>query len=300
MDYPTSKANMAVHNDRVAVDFGITLPYMNFAMENNLKMSAQALLWFMLTPDWFFRVDYDMGQALADRNLMLLRMENYIKDILTWCHTNYPGMFKMWVVCNESFELADLKPDNIRNDLWFQTVGVDYVERAFFYADKWRNSLGMNVDLVYNDYNIESNNNKMNALLDYIQKYNVKLDGVAFQMHTSLATPTVSVIKTNLEKIKNDNRVKAKNLVVYISEMDVKCDDNSSLTMTALSNRYKDLITTFLTADITLKGITWWCLNDGYTWLITNAGQYQYPLMFDANNQAKPAYYGVMQAGGAP
>ena len=302
LDYPASKANMGVHNERVALDFTLVIPYYDFALKNNMKMSAQALLWFMLTPDWFFRVNYDPSQPLAGRDLMLKRMENFIKDVMTWSQTNYPGMVKMWVVCNESFDPNDsvntgtTNPYRVRNDNWYKTVGVDYVAKAFEFAQKYKTD--SDLDLVYNDYNMESNATKLGYVLSYIQAYDLQLDGIGYQLHTQLSSPAISTIKANLELSKNDNRVKGRNLVVYISEMDVQANNNSTATQNTLGNRYRDLIDTFLTADIRLKGISWWCLNDGYTWLTSNNSQQMFPLLFDINNQAKPAYYGVMQAAG--
>ncbi|MCL2879726.1 MAG: endo-1,4-beta-xylanase, partial [Treponema sp.] len=308
LDYPASVGNLALYNDHAAVYFDITKDYFNFAVTNNMKMSAQALLWYQLTPEWFFHVNYNTAQPLADRDLMLKRMENYIKDVLTWCQTNYPGMFKMWVVCNESIDpttavdTATSNPYQVRNDNWYKTVGPDYIAQAFAFAQKYKTD--PELDLVYNDYNLESStaaNSKFNQVLNYINYYDVQLDGIAFQMHVQLAanSPAVATIKTNIEKIKNDSRVSAKNLSAYISEMDVKADSNDAATMQSLSDRYNTIISTVLGADTRLKGITWWCLTDGYSWLTPNAGKAMYPLMFDINNQAKPAYYGVMQAGGA-
>jgi len=289
MDYPSSVADMPAHNERVALNFSILLPYMNFARENNLVMSAQALLWYNLTPAWFFHVGYDEKQPLAGRDLMLKRMENYIKDVLEWCKTNYPGMFKMWVVANESIQPVN-GAGAMRNDNWFKTVGEDYVAKAFEYAGKYKEN-GM--DLVYNDFNLESNAVKIDYLLDYIDKYKVKLDAIGFQMHVSMDRPNKTALKNNLEK------TKARGLGVYISEMDVDNSSNTKEANAALRSRYYDLISTILGANINLKGINWWCLTDGYTWLTTSKGGARYPLMFDINNQAKPAYYGVIEAAGA-
>jgi endo-1,4-beta-xylanase len=234
-------------------------------------------------------VDYDISKPLASRELMLKRMENYIKDVLTWCQTNYPGMIKMWVVTNESFHPGDNMPGSIRNDLWYKTIGEDYIKWAFEYAHKYREP---GLSLVYNDFGMESNASKMDAILNYMDKHKVKLDGIGFQMHATMDRPNIGGLKNQLDKIK------AKSYEVWITEMDVDTVDKTAITQAALRQRYYDIISTFLNADINLKGIGWWCLNDGYTWLITNKGGARYPLMFDANNQAKPAYYGVMEAAG--
>ena len=51
-----------------------------------------------------------------------------------------------------------------------------------------------------------------------------------------------------------------------------------------------------------ITSVTIWGITDGSTWLNTDSQQpwlnnvYQYPLLFDDNYYAKPAFYGVLEA----
>ena len=119
----------------------------------------------------------------------------------------------------------------------------------------------------------------------------MKLDGIGFQMHIQMNFPSIGMIKSNFEQ--------ARGYEVYISEMDIANNDSSAASLEMQRKRYFDVFSAILDADINLRGISSWCLNDGNTWLINHHREPQFPLLWDANNQAKPSYYGVMEAAGA-
>ena len=77
---------------------------------------------------------------------MLKRMENYIDSVMNWCEENYPGVIYAWDVVNEAVDDAG----GMRQSYWTQTIGEDYVEKAFEFA---RKHAPANVELFYNDYN---------------------------------------------------------------------------------------------------------------------------------------------------
>ncbi|MCL2879727.1 MAG: endo-1,4-beta-xylanase [Treponema sp.] len=287
MEYGPSVRDLSKYNEEVALNFNLIKPYYDFALKNGLKMSAQAMLWDQLTPEWFFHVDYDEHKPYASRTLMLKRTENFIKDVLDWSQTNYPGMVKMWVIVNEG--ILGNNPPALRENRWLKTIGEDYIARAFEYARKYSRDTDM--DLVYNDFNMEAYPARLQFLLDYIKKYNVDLDAIGFQMHIKMDFPSASTIKANLEK--------AGKYKVYISEMDIANGDPSPASMEAQGQRYFEVYSAILDADVHLRGISSWCLTDGNSWLINNQHSAQFPLLWDMNNQAKPAYYGVMRAAGS-
>ena len=287
MEYGPSVRDLAKHNEAVAVNFNLIKPYYDFAKTNNLKMSAQAMLWDQLTPEWLFHVDYDEKKPYAGRELMLKRMENFIRDVLDWSQTNYPGMVKMWVIVNES--IIGNNPPVLRDNRWLKTIGEDYIARAFEYARKYSREPGMS--LVYNDFNLEAYPNRLQFFMAYVKKHNVDLDAIGFQMHIKMDFPSAGVIKSNLEL--------AKPYDVYITEMDIANNNPSRESMDSQRERYFEVFSAILGADVKLRGISSWCLNDGNSWLINHHREAQFPLLWTADNQAKPAYFGVMEAAGA-
>ncbi len=309
LDYATSVSDLARYNEAAAINFDAAKPFFEFAKENGMKMSAQALVWFSMTPDWFFYEDYDTTKARASKELMLKRMENYIHDVIDWCETNYPGMIESWVVVNEAID-GDVTP-KVRDDLWKQTMGEEYIARAFEYAYAAREENNADFQLLYNDYNIEYYREKMEYVLAYLEDNdcieNGWVDGIGFQMHDKMDWPGVSYIKENME------RVKAKGLSIWVTELDIALSDtqitqnyggSQYMAFRAQKLRYQEIVETLLAVKAEggdVRGLSFWGLTDAYTWLIgqyPNDGQ-QYPMLFDQYNKAKPAYYGIMEAAGA-
>lgn len=300
LDYDESVSDLGKYNESAALDFSAAAPILGFAKENGLKVSAQALVWHSMTPEWFFHVDYDTSKPLAGRELMLSRLENYIKGVLTWCHENYPGLISSWVVVNEAVD-GDANPF-LRQSNWLSTIGEDYVAKAFEYAYMYRQDDG--IRLLYNDYNMEYYYEKTEFALKYLNDYDLIskgwIDGIGFQCHMKMTWPGINEIKKNLDLVKAEGlEVEITEIDMALGTSDIEQYGSEFLAFRAQRQRYAEVIKTFLEAKedgLKLSNITWWGLTDGYTWLVSQYGEAQYPLLFDENNKAKPAFYGVLDA----
>ena len=106
---------------------------LDFAKENNLEVRGHALVYAAQTPDWFFKVGYaDDGENVTPA-VMRTRMESYIKQVIEFVQTNYPGVVTSWDVVNEALD----NDGNYVENNWSTTVGPSYVRRAFDYAKKY-------------------------------------------------------------------------------------------------------------------------------------------------------------------
>ena len=145
LDTATTLADPAKYNECPAIHFDAAKPTLDFCKENGLQMRGHTLIWHSQTPSWFFYKDYNVNGELADRELMLKRMENYIDSVMNWCEENYPGVIYAWDVVNEA------AGDNggMRDSYWTKVVGEDFVEQAFKFA---RKHAPKGVELFYNDY----------------------------------------------------------------------------------------------------------------------------------------------------
>ena len=303
LDHGTSVANLERHQRDAALDFGPAKTWFDFAKAHGMRVSAQALVWFMLTPEWFFHDDYDTAKPLASRELMLARMENYIRRVLGWCEAEYPGLVRSWVVVNEGVD-GDAKP-HVRDDLFFKTIGEDYIARAFEFAGKYRPKT--DCIFLYNDYNMEYYAEKTDFVLDYLKKHGLVsrglVDGIGFQCHVKMDWPGVSEIRKNCAKV-----AKAR-LAAEVTEMDVQFGRSQVAKFPSEREaferqgaRFEKILRAFLDArcdGLDLRNVTWWGLTDAYTWLTDFHGEQNFPLLFDRDNKAKPAFFGVLKAVGA-
>lgn len=145
-------------NSEVAVHFDNVTEGLEFCRENGIGMRGHVLVWHTQTPDWFFYEDYDTSKELVSKDVMKARQESYIKQVMQYCQTNYPGVIYTWDVVNEAIDGTN--PDtsegwNLRTQLngettlWYQTMGADYVKCAYQAARKYV----QDETLTYNDFN---------------------------------------------------------------------------------------------------------------------------------------------------
>ncbi len=299
LDYDACIANLPETNLAPALDFSAAEPFMDFAKENGLKVKAQCLAWFSMTPEWYFHVDYDETKPLVDRDTMLARVESYVKDVLTWGATEYPGVIDMWIVVNEAFD-GDTGT-KVRNDNYFKTIGEDYIAKVFEFANKYRPE---GVTYLYNDYNMEAYSEKIDFALQYLTDYGIIekgwVDGIGFQCHLKMDWPGTGSIVSACEK------VAARGLEAQVTEIDIALGQSQidayggrRIAFRAQQKRYEEVLGAFFTGmknGLDLTNITWWGLTDQYTWLTSQYGESEFPLLFDENNKAKPAFYGVLNA----
>ncbi len=302
LDYAETSSNVEKYNEAAALNFNAAKPYMDLAKENGMRVNAQALVWFSLTPEWFFHEGYDITKPLASRELMLVRLENYIKGVLTWCQNDYPNLVASWVVVNEAVD-GDANPFIRQDPLWYATIGEDYVAKTFEFANKYKPD---NCIFLYNDYNFEGYTEKTQFILDYLTQYEIIekgwIDGIGFQAHLKMDWPGTGSMEKSMALVRDAGlKVQITELDVAFGQSQVNGYESEYFAFRAQQDRYYELFSSFLkmkAEGVDIPDITMWGLTDAYTWLTGQYGETQYPLLFDEYNAVKPAYYGVLQAAG--
>ena len=279
---------------RAALNFGKAAPVLTFAQEHGMKVRAHTLVWYSQTPRWFFAENWsDLPTApLVDRDTMIQRMENYIRDEMTYINEKYPGLVYAWDVVNEAIDPGMGHPDGIRtqDNLWYDTVGEDYVELAFTFARKYA---AEGQKLFYNDYSC-TQLNKSFQLKKLLQTLHDKglVDGLGMQSHLGIDSP-------NLMEYENALRGYADiGLTIHVTELDIGMADDSALGRMRLGYRYRSLFAMFerlkTKANIDVESVTVWGLKDDQSWL-NSATEKKYPLLFDKNYRCKAAFFGALQ-----
>ena len=224
-------------NTRVKLYFGQAAPVLKFAQEHGMRVRAHTLVWHSQTPRWFFAENWsDKKDApLADRDTMIQRMENYIHDEMDYINTNYPGLVYAWDVVNEAIEPGNGHPDSLRteNNLWYETIGDDWVELAFTFARKYA---AEGQKLFYNDYGCYSSMKvaPLRSLLKKLRDLGV-LDGLGMQSHIGVDSPTLMEYENALSMYARLG------ITIHVTELDVGTGDNTALGQMRLANRYRGL-----------------------------------------------------------
>ena len=267
---------------------------LNFAKENGLTMRAHTLVWHSQTPRWLFTVGFqDSEEApLVSREIMLARMENYIKQEMEYVNTHYPGVVYAWDVVNEAIETGDGQENGIRtkNNLWYEVLGEEYVELAFTYARKYT---AEGQKLFYNDYGTYDKT-KMFAIYKLLEKLKEKdlVDGIGMQDHIQLSSPTV------LDYQYAVNKYAELGIELQVTELDIDMKENTEEAQEKIGTRYKNIMAVLLNSmkkgKANITSVTFWGLTDDRSWL-NNADGASYPLLFDKELKPKKAYFGVLQ-----
>ncbi|OYP07912.1 hypothetical protein CG709_09680 [Lachnotalea glycerini] len=164
------------------------------------------------------------------------------------------------------------------NSLWMQTVGSDYIEKAFEYARKYTPK---GCKLFYNDYN-EYETTKSNYIYQILKDLKDKnlVDGMGMQSHWTMDYPSIDMFETAARKYASLG------LELQLTELDISQPSNKDSDLQAQANRYKLLMNKVIDLKeegINITAVVLWGITDRTSWL---GG---YPLLFDEDYKAKPA-----------
>jgi endo-1,4-beta-xylanase len=299
-------------------DFTAADAFVNFGISNHMYLVGHTLVWHSQTPGWVFGVsntpppaDWKPGQPAArggrgggggfgrggggapraTREQLLQRMHDHIMTVVG----HYKGKIKVWDVVNEA--LSDGGTNILRDTSpWYQIIGPDFIAKAFEYAHE----ADPDAILRYNDYSLENpqKRQKLIKLIKSLQEQHVPVMAIGSQTHVRLGSPTFEQEDRALTEIESLG------LPIHITELDVNnsqagqrnttADVASMSTMTGgglvsdadkkLADEYATLFKVFMKHK-SVKVVTFWGVNDSVTWLRGAT-----PLLFDANDQPKPAF----------
>lgn len=278
LDVNASRALAKTDDTAVAVHFDSAKPLLNWAKENGVKVHGHVLVWHSQTPEAFFHEGYDTAKPYVTREVMLARLDNYIRQIFEFLDTNYPGVVVSFDVANEV--IAD-GSSTLRVSNWTKVVGADFVNRAFEIADRYAPDYTL---LYYNDYSTPyepKTTGIMNLLASLAADGHI--DGYGFQSHYSWNDPSIESIRRAFD------RVVALGLRLRVSELDIKVNADSDATREAQARRYAELFDLYLSYN--MEAVQVWGVCDGTSWISAN-----FPLLFDASLQPKPAFFAVVDS----
>ncbi|MCR5279938.1 MAG: endo-1,4-beta-xylanase [Lachnospiraceae bacterium] len=287
LDKEACKADPDKYDLNPALNFDRARPYLEFAKENGLSMRGHTLVWHNQTPKWFFREHYNEMFPYVDRDKMLARLENYIRGVLEFVQSEYPGIIYAWDVVNEAVDEGDF-----RKSFWTKTVGTDFVIKAFEFARKY---VAPGVDLFYNDYETAEEWKRDFIIANILKPLKEKnlVDGMGMQSHLLMDHPDLGRYRTALEMYG------ALGLKINITELDMHNADPSEESMHRLATRYKEFFEIYLDAvksgKANVTSVTFWNLKDEDSWLTGFRRETSYPLLFRGKCEAKEAYYAVLE-----
>jgi endo-1,4-beta-xylanase len=317
-------------------DFGPADAFVNFGLSNGMFLVGHTLVWHSQTPNWVFQgTNPPPGQVSVEAPVpaapqtaaatnapgqgrwgpgagggfgrgtytgprasgeeLLERMREHIHTVVG----RYRGKVKIWDVVNEA--LSDGGTNVLRNSLWLQIIGPDYIAKAFQYAHE----ADPDAVLRYNDYGLENpaKRRKLITLIKSLREQGVPVHAIGSQAHVNVSI-TFEAMDEALREIATLG------LPIHITELDVTSAvegqrgfgadiaDNAAANQGGLvsdadrrqAETYAGIFRAFLKHRDSVKLVTFWGANDGNSWRAQGR-----PLLFDSNSQPKPAFDAVLK-----
>lgn len=274
----------------VAVSIDSARSLLNFCQENNIPVRGHVLVWHSQTPDWFFKEGYSNDGAFVSKEVMLQRMENYIKNLMELLATEYPDVdFYAWDVVNEIW-LDDGNPrqpgeqgsNGSDNSAWVKIFGDNsFVDYAFEYARKYAPE---GCKLYYNDFN-EYMPSKTKAIVEMATRLKEKglIDGIGMQSHLDVSFPTVSTYEKALKAFSETG------LDIQITELDVTTSDTSETGLENQAKYYSDIMDLAVKYSDSISAVVIWGTTDDQSWRSSRL-----PVLFNEDYTAKPCFYSIV------
>jgi len=282
-----------VHPDENTWRFERPDALVKWCEDNKLAVHGHTLVWHAQTGNWFF--------SNGDKAAVTRRLKNHITTLVG----RYKGRIQSWDVVNEAIDdrgnAQTGQTENLRNSPWLQNIGPEFLTLAFNFA----HDADPDAKLYYNDYGIESGPKHASSmvLLKRLIKDGAPIHGVGIQGHWS----TRGVPYAAIDKAISDYA--SLGLKVSISELDVTIGGTSGgqfgrggfggrrntpaspQDLQTQAEAYARLFSIFAKHKDVIERVTFWGLSDRRTWRFG-----ENPLIFDDNNQPKPAYEAIVNA----
>lgn len=262
---------------------------LNYCRDNNIPVRGHTLVWHSQTPDWFFKENFSDDGDWVSKEVMIQRMENYIKNVMEALAEQYPTVnFYAWDVVNEAWtdggqpRTAGSNNTSNGNSAWVQVFGDNsFIEYAFKFARQYAPE---GCKLYYNDYN-EYIDGKTNAICEMATDLKAKglIDGIGMQSHLATNFPSAAQYKKALAKFATLG------LDIQVTELDITTSDTSEAGLETQAQIYSDIMDALVEYSDSISAVVFWGVTDDQSWRAS-----QLPLLFDKDFKAKPAYYSIV------
>lgn len=285
-----------IHPEWNRYDFDLGDKLVAYAAKHNQQVIGHTLIWHSQLPGYVRR--------LQSADSLKMWFSSHIETIAT----RYDGKILGWDVVNEALN----EDGTMRKSIFLDKMGDDFVTEAFRLAEKFT----PNSELYYNDYNNEQPAKRAGAIriIKKIQEAGVRIDGVGIQGHWHLGKiPFKDIEESILEYAALGIKVMITELDVEVLQRNFQGADVSQRMKSdpslnpyvnglpdsvsqQLAKDYEGLFQLFLKHSDKISRVTFWGVNDGQSWLNgwPVPGRTNYPLLFDREYNAKPAFFSVV------
>lgn len=270
-----------IHPQQAVFDFSEYDYLAGFCRKYGKHLEGANLIYQLYLPDWLsrFQGNRQDWEAIA---------KNHIQTIVS----RYRGVVESWMVVNEALN----EDGTLGGNIWQQHIGDQYIEKFF----TWAHEADPDARLFYNDVNLETNMQKLAVALnlaDILRSKGIRIDGIGLQMHNQIQFPMPEAVT------KAALKVAERNYKVYFSEWDISCNlfKNKTSLNDEMKQQQRSLVYAMVKGYRMLPercryGISFWGVGDTDSWIRSSFSRIDWPLLYDDDYKAKPAYCGFADA----
>ena len=270
------------------------------AVCHNIRVRGQNLLWATgaQTPAY---ATGDGTNSAANQAVVTANIQEHIKSEVQHFGTKVYA----WDVVNEP--LDPNQPDCLAHGPFYQVLGPTYMDVAFNAAKQYAPP---GTKLFLNDYST-TDPNRLACLVRVVgelRERGVPINAIGHEMHNSINYPAPGAMTTAINTVAEnfpgmDQQVTELDESVY-NAGDIAANYGNTIPASVLAEQgwlYKEYFDEFRKLKHKLSAVTIWGMADDDTWLDSfPVTRTDYPLPFDMQLQAKPAYWGIVEPKNLP
>ncbi|MCX5561654.1 endo-1,4-beta-xylanase [Streptomyces sp. NBC_00038] len=240
------------------------------ASAHNQGVRGHTLAWYSQLPSW-----------LKNGNFSAAELNTLLKKHIDTTLGRYKGKVYAWDVVNETFN----EDGSMRSSLWQDKLGTGYIANAL----RWAHAADPAAKLYINDYNIEADNAKSDALYALAKQLladGVPLNGIGFQSHFVVGQ-VPSTMKANLKRFSDLG------LEVSVTELDIRIPLPASAAELAQQSADYKLASENCLGVPRCAGVTVWGITDKYSWIPGTFSGFGAALPYNESYAPKPSYTGL-------
>ncbi len=264
------------------------------AVCNNMKIRGQNLVWATgaQTPAY---ATGDGTNSTANQAVVTANIQEHIQSEVQ----HFGTQVYAWDVVNEP--LDPTQADCLYHGPFYQVLGPSYIDIAFNAAKQYAPA---GTKLFINDYST-TDPTKLACLVKVVRELRdrgVPIDAIGHEMHNQINYPSVEAMAQAIDTVHAnfpglDQQVTELDMSVY-NAGDTTSNYGNNIPASVLAEQgwlYKKYFDLFRREKGKLSAVTFWGMADDDTWLDSfPVARTDYPLPFDMNLQAKPAYWGIV------
>jgi endo-1,4-beta-xylanase len=260
----------------------------------DMKVRGQNLVWSTGAQTPSYAVG-DGTNSPANQATVTANIQEHIQNEVQ----HYGTAVYAWDVVNEPIDPT--QTDCLVHGPFYQVLGASYIDIAFNAAKQYAPP---GTKLFINDYST-TDPTKLACLVKVVRELRrrgVPVDAIGHEMHNQINYPTVESMVNAVETVHRnfpdiDQQVTELDMSVYNAGDDTSNYGNS-IPPSVLAEQgwlYKHYFDAFRRLKGKLSAVTFWGMADDDTWLDSfPVVRTDYPLPFDMQLQAKPAYWGII------